>query len=80
MVISDADDAGMQAAGIQAGEMVIISDVVPVMEGLPLKIIIATDYEERLRLKAIGRSGVPDLTSAEALVNNTAVSSISGNN
>ncbi len=49
VVISDAEDAG-----IQAGEKVIISDVIPVMEGLPLKIIIATDYEKQLRQMAIG--------------------------
>ncbi len=74
VVISDAEDAGMQAAGIQAGEKVIISDVIPVMEGLPLKVIIAADFEERLRLKAIGHSALHGLTS------DGTQSNISGNN
>ncbi len=34
---------------------IIISDVIPVMEGLPLKVIIADDYENALALKALGK-------------------------
>ncbi|NOQ90951.1 MAG: HlyD family secretion protein [Gammaproteobacteria bacterium] len=47
--VSDAPDAG-----IKPGEKVIISDVVPVMEGLPLKTIAATEYEKQLMLNALG--------------------------
>ena len=39
-----------------AGKRIIISDVVPVMEGLPLKAIPADDYENELALKALGKS------------------------
>lgn len=39
---------------LQIGEKIIISDVVPVMEGLPLKPIPATEYENRLRQAALG--------------------------
>ena len=49
VVLSDSEDAGLKA-----GEKVIISDVVPVIEGLPLKIIIATEYERQLRKNALG--------------------------
>ncbi len=36
------------------GKNIIISDVIPVMEGLPLKVIPADDYEKQLALKALG--------------------------
>lgn len=42
------------ATGLKAGEKVIISDVIPVMEKLPLKPIHATDYEAQLAQAALG--------------------------
>ena len=53
VVLSEAEDAG-----IVTGEKVIISDVIPVMEGMPLKPIAATEYEKQLRLMALGESGL----------------------
>jgi hypothetical protein len=38
------------------GKNIIVSDVIPVMEGLPLKTILANDYEEKLAVKALGKS------------------------
>lgn len=49
VVISDAEHAG-----VKPGESVIISDVIPVMEGLPLKVVLATEYEEKLKQMAMG--------------------------
>jgi len=49
VVLSDSGEAGLKP-----GEKVIISDVVPVIEGLPLKIIIATENERLLRQAALG--------------------------
>ena len=52
VVLSDSEDAGLKE-----GEKVIISDVVPVIEGLPLKTIIATENETHLRQTALGDLG-----------------------
>ena len=40
--------------GIKAGEKIIITDVIPVIEGLPLKPILATEYEQQLAQDALG--------------------------
>ncbi len=48
--------AEAQGTGIKPGDKVIISDVIPVMEGLPLKVITATAYEKRLALNALGET------------------------
>lgn len=40
--------------GLKEGEQIIITDVVPVIEGLPLKLVQATGHEEELRLLASG--------------------------
>jgi multidrug efflux pump subunit AcrA (membrane-fusion protein) len=40
-------------SGLNEGEKIIISDVIPVMEGLPLRTIHATAYEEEFRKQAI---------------------------
>jgi len=45
---------------IQTGERIIISDVVPVMEGMPLKVIAATEYEKLLRQAAMGEQTMDD--------------------
>ncbi len=45
---------------LEAGEKIIISDVVPVMEGMPLKVIVATEYEEQLRQAALGELNLDD--------------------
>ena len=47
---------------LESGEQVIISDVIPVMEGMPLKIITARDYEEKLKRAAMGETTLSDLT------------------
>ena len=44
-----------QSSDIKAGEKIIINDVIPVMEGMPLKVIIDTEYEKILGHKALGR-------------------------
>ncbi len=46
--------AETENAGINAGERVIISDVIPVMHGLPLKVIPADEYESQLAKLAAG--------------------------
>jgi len=48
VVISQAGD------GIKQGEQLIISDVIPVIQGLPLKIIPAIEYEKQMILDAAG--------------------------
>ena len=50
VVLSDKD------AGIKAGEKIIISDVIPVMEGMPLKPIANTEYQKALALNALGKN------------------------
>lgn len=46
--------ADTETAGIKVGERVIISDVIPVMNGLPLKVIPADEYEQQLARLALG--------------------------
>lgn len=46
--------SGTENAGITVGERVIISDVIPVMDGLPLKVIPADEYEQQLARLAAG--------------------------
>lgn len=41
-------------SGVRTGEQVIVTDVVPVMEGLPVKPIVANDAEQQLTREAIG--------------------------
>ncbi len=45
-----ADD---ENSNIKTGEKIIVSDVIPVLEGLPLKVIQATDYEKQIEQKAM---------------------------
>ena len=52
VIISDDES---NKAGINEGDKVIISDVVPVMEGLPLKLIPAVDFEKKLAILALGK-------------------------
>ena len=47
--------------GVSEGEKVIITDVIPVFEGLPLKPVLATDYETQLAREAVG-SAAPGTT------------------
>jgi len=49
VVLDDKKDAAL------AGKKIIISDVIPVMEGLPLKVIAADNYQNQLGLKALGK-------------------------
>jgi hypothetical protein len=51
--------------GLKVGEKIIISDVIPVMEGMPLKTIAAEEYEEQLKRLALGTlaSGNPNTSS-----------------
>lgn len=46
------------------GKKIIISDVIPVMEGLPLKVIFADDYEKQLALKSLGKK-IPVVNDGE---------------
>ena len=52
VIISDDE---RNKAGIDEGDKVIISDVVPVMEGLPLRLIPAVDFEKKLAILALGK-------------------------
>jgi len=51
--------------GVEAGDKIIISEVIPVMEGMPLKPIAATDYEKDLRRIAMGKSLQKQLSTDE---------------
>ncbi len=42
------------------GKKIIISDVIPVIEGLPLKTIEAEEYQKNLALKALGQTALTD--------------------
>ncbi len=48
-IVSEVSDTG-----IKPGDKIIISDVIPVIEGLPLKTIAATEYEKQMKLNALG--------------------------
>ncbi|HGX93447.1 MAG TPA: HlyD family secretion protein [Candidatus Tenderia sp.] len=43
--------------GIEAGERVIITDVIPVIEGLPLEPVLNSEYEQALAQQALGNPG-----------------------
>ncbi|NOQ89998.1 MAG: hypothetical protein GQ549_03530, partial [Gammaproteobacteria bacterium] len=58
-------------AGLRSGEQVIISDVVPVMEGMPLKLITATEYEKQLRLAALGTLNAEVLNTDDSSTNDS---------
>jgi len=62
VVVADEDG---RKAGIIEGERVIISDVIPLMEGLPLKPIPAVQYEKQLGVLALG-----NLTTEESSQDN----------
>ena len=40
--------------GIEEGERIIITDLIPVIEGMPLKVVAATEFENGLKKRAIG--------------------------
>jgi len=42
-------------SGLKEGERIIISDVIPVMEGIPLKPITADDYQQKMMMNALGK-------------------------
>ncbi|HEC05192.1 MAG TPA: HlyD family secretion protein [Thiothrix sp.] len=48
------------------GKQIIISEVVPVMEGLPLNIIEAKDYEKKLKSEALKVDSTADTVSGDA--------------
>lgn len=52
LIIAEQDDN----SGIKEGERLIISDVIPVMEGMPLKPITAIDYQQQLERDALAPS------------------------
>ena len=43
--------------GVEEGERIIITDVIPVIEGLPLNPIVAQDYESQMARDALGEGG-----------------------
>lgn len=43
--------------GIEEGEKIIITDVIPVIEGLPLKTVMASEYEKQMAEDALGVRG-----------------------
>lgn len=48
------DDLVVVSSGLQEGDQVIINDLVPVIEGMPLTLIYASDYEKALAKRASG--------------------------
>ena len=42
------------SSGIEQGEQIIITDLIPVIEGMPLQVIIATEFEHEMKKRAIG--------------------------
>ena len=49
LVLDDKRDAQL------IGKQIIITDVIPVMQGLPLKLIVASDYKKKLLKNALGK-------------------------
>jgi multidrug efflux pump subunit AcrA (membrane-fusion protein) len=45
-------------SGIEQGERVIITDLIPVIEGMPLQITTATDFETEMKKRALGADAV----------------------
>ena len=43
--------------GIEEGERIIITDVIPVIENLPLNPVVAVEYERQLARDALGADG-----------------------
>lgn len=43
--------------GVEAGEKIIITDVIPVIEGLPLKLVVASEYQRQMAQEALGVGG-----------------------
>jgi multidrug efflux pump subunit AcrA (membrane-fusion protein) len=41
-------------SGIEQGEKVIITDLIPVIEGMPLQVITATEFENEMKKRALG--------------------------
>ena len=44
------------SSGIEPGEKVIITDLIPVIEGMPLQVITATEFEDEMKKRAIGEN------------------------
>ena len=42
------------SSGIEPGEQIIITDLIPVIEGMPLQVITASEYEDDMKKRAIG--------------------------
>lgn len=42
------------SSGIDQGEKVIITDIIPVIEGMPLQVITATEFEDEMKKRALG--------------------------
>ena len=53
-ISSEQGQLAVVESGLEESDQIIITDVVPVIEGLPLKLIQATDYEEDIRILAAG--------------------------
>ncbi len=53
-ISSEQGQLAVVESGLKEGDQIIITDVVPVIEGLPLKLIQAKDYQEDLRILAAG--------------------------
>lgn len=52
IVLDDQKDSSL------IGKNIIISDVIPVMQGMPLKVIVAEEYQNNLALKALGKASL----------------------
>ncbi len=55
------------------GEKIIISDVIPVMQGMPLKPIPATTVEKQLRLSALGLTSSESPSTQETSISGSAI-------
>ena len=45
-------------SGIEEGERVIITDLIPVIEGMPLQVTVASDFEAELKQRAVGNDAL----------------------
>jgi len=45
-------------SGIEEGERVIITDLIPVIEGMPLQVTVASDFEAKLKQRAVGNDAL----------------------
>ncbi len=58
LVVIDIHAKGTAASTLKEGEKIIISDVIPLIDGLPLKPVLAETYEQQLAIDALSEQAV----------------------